>query len=193
MNTACTPTGPSTAPGPRHWRQALLAGLLATALALTGCGPGVGGTGTGQEHGASDFGATATALCTSELAEQLGCPSSAGGGQPSAGSVPLLLADATPPQRATGRIDGNRIELTLRCEGWSFFGEWGVAMRLPGGRFYGTGRGPGGRVQPAVLELVAQAGGGFLATLQDSLERPLVPPLPLQVVGSLAGATACGL
>ncbi len=159
---------------------------------LTACGPGVGGTGTGQEHSAADFGAVTAPLCTSSLADQLLCPPELNGQPAAVGSLPVVLADANPPRRAAGSIDGSRIELNLFCEGWAFFGEWGVAMREPGGRFYGTARGPGGSSQPAVLLLAGQSGGGFQASLQDVNGRLLVPSVALQVVVGSLGAQVCG-
>ncbi len=172
---------------PPAWRTGLTLGL---ALLLSACGPGVGGTGTGQQHSAADFGATTAALCTSSLADSLSCPPPVDGARPAVGSQALLLADGTPPRRATGRVDGNIVELNLFCEGWTFIGEWGVGTRTPDGRFYGTGRGPGGSVQPAILALQATA-GGFLATLQDANGQALVPPVALQVVDSAGGLLAC--
>jgi hypothetical protein len=176
---------------PHRWALTMVA--FSALLLLAACGPGVGGTGTGQEHGAVDFGALATPVCTSNLADSLNCPPEVNGMRPPVGSLPLLLADATPPRRATGRIDGSRLELSLYCEGWSFYGEWGVAMREPDGRFYGTGRGPGGRVQPAVLVLQKRDGGGFQALLQDANGQALVPPVQLQAVSSLGVVQACTL
>lgn len=170
------------------WRPLLALGLAGL---LSACGPGVGGTGTGQTHGVADFGATAGALCASSLADSLSCPPPTDGARPQVGSQPLLLADAVPPLRATGRIDGNLIELNLPCDGWSFLGEWGLAARAPDGRFYGTGRGPGGRVQPAVLHLQALGNGQFLATLQDANAQALVPPVALQTVPSAGAAPSC--
>jgi hypothetical protein len=172
----------------RPWRWAV---VLSAWLLVSGCGPGVGGTGTGQQHSAADFGAVTAPLCTSSLADRLNCPPPVGGASTAVGSLPVLLADATPPQRASGRIDGSLIELTWFCEGWSFHGEWGVAARDPGGRFYGTGRGPAGRVQPAVLSLQPLGGGGFHATLLDTTDQALLPPVLLQAVPSLGVPLAC--
>jgi hypothetical protein len=172
----------------RPWRATV---VLSAWLLVSACGPGVGGTGTGQQHGVADFGAVTAPLCASTLADSLNCPPAVGGAGPAVGSLPVLLADASPPQRASGRIDGSLIELAWFCEGWTFYGEWGVAARQPDGRFYGTGRGPAGRVQPAVLLLQPLAGGGFQATLLDTTGLALVPPVRLQAVPSLGVPLAC--
>ncbi len=174
----------------RPWRAAA---ALSVWLVLSACGPGVGGTGTGQQHSAADFGAVTAPLCTSGLADSLSCPPAVGGAGQAVGSLPVLLADATPPQRTSGRIDGSLIELNWFCEGWSFYGEWGLAVREPGGRFYGTVRGPAGRVQPAVLLVQSLGGGGLLATLLDTTGQALLPPVRLQAVPSLGMPLACSL
>ncbi len=130
----------------RSIRITFSAALLALLLPLAACGPGMGGSGTGQTSDPPvvgsplpPSGANVTALCASELAPALACPS---------GNVvsPDAIARGTAPANFVGsvddatpvraRLEGNRIEFTVGCTQWRFVGDWGaVAGQEP--RFYG--------------------------------------------------------
>lgn len=145
---------------------AMLAGLLA------GCGPGVGGTGTGLTPSLAQFGAEPEPLCDADIAALLACS----GGPDSAVQS---LADDEPARRVAGRVDGQRIELQFACEGWRFEGQWGRAAAPLGARFYGSATNAAGQAQPATLAARVD-GTRLVVQLTDELAQPLAPPLALR-------------
>ncbi|MBX3637279.1 MAG: hypothetical protein KF683_18075 [Rubrivivax sp.] len=162
---------PPPPPPRRRPRTLLLAAALLGAL-LAGCGPGVGGTGTGVTPTLERFGAESEPLCGADIAALLSC---SGG----TGTDPLPLADDEPARRVAGRADGQRIELQFACEGWRFDGQWGRAAAPLGARFYGSATNAFGHVLPATLS--AGIDGNRLAVqLFDELGQPLSPPLTLR-------------
>ena len=170
---------------PRALRTTLQTAMVALASALVllfgGCGPGVGGTGTGATTGSLDyFGASSTPLCSSELAPLLACPGSAGGPVPLPGGDPgtavRYFADSATAPRVHLRMEGQRAELDAPCARLQFSGEWG---QVPGraGRFYG------GAVQvgtPLPASLTASRAGITLAVeLLDAEDHSLLATLQL--------------
>lgn len=149
-----------------------LMGLSAVSMLLAGCGPGVGGTGTGATVGPAQFGAEAEPLCDADVAPVLACTGSPG-------SAPVLLADGDPARRASGRIDEQSIELHLACEGWRFEGTWGRAAAPLGARFYGRATNAAGDAVPATLTMRA-FGRELVVQLHDELDVPMSPPLALR-------------
>lgn len=180
-------------------RGAALAVALAAALAvLAGCGPGVGGTGTG---GLTFYGATASTLCTSELAATLLC--ARGDGSPSAIGAPATVEEGTAlvhfadhEQRATvqATLQANTIELAVPCRRLRFRGDWGVAGDADL-RFFGSyGDATTAGEVPASLQVQAVAGEGTArvsVTLRDSDGRIVVGPVLLQRVVQPAAAAPC--
>ena len=171
---------PAPAPG---WP--LLGALLACIAALlSGCGPGVGGTGTGGSLTAGDalaaYGASVTPLCGSTLAGGLQCSSTASGAAPAAAPLQFLADDAV-AARAVARVAGDGIELELACERLRFAGTWGTVPGQPA-RFYGVvQRLADGEVQLA--SLAAQPdGAGFTLSLVSATGAPLAPPRLLRPV-----------
>ena len=184
-------------PGPRRppvalvptWRAGLSALCVALTFLVSACGPGVGGTGTGNEAQLARFGATAASVCSSELVSQLACgatsfvpgatPTSPGAGNAvsavpdlAPGTEPVRFADA--PQRVLALLQGNRIELDAPCAGMRFGGDWGT---VPGqaSSFYGWAE-SSGYTGPAVLES-RLAGNGLSLRLLDAAGRVLLGPL----------------
>ena len=185
---------PPDAPG---CRPGLFTGLrifwlaLASALAVLagGCGPGVGGTGTGASEGSLDyFGASSAPLCSSELAKLLLCPSSPGASGPgaTAGTAVRYFADSSTAPRVHLRVEGQRAELEAPCARLQFSGEWG---QVPGraGRFYG-GAVVAASPLPASLTAVP-AGNGLAVELLDSDEHTLQATLVLVPVAVPQGVS----
>lgn len=103
--------------------------LVSVWLALAGCGPQGGGTGTGEMSFAlSDFGARTASSCSSTIADALDC----GDAQPgtadvtASGTAEVNFVDSSGRDRAWLYLSGNRAELELFCGGARFVGEWGV-------------------------------------------------------------------
>lgn len=160
-----------------------LALVVAALLALTaGCGPGVGGTGTGEgavpEH-------RPTALCAAPFAAALACPATR---EPSAdGTAPVRFADTPADPRVTLLFEANGVQLDAPCAKLVFSGRWGES---PDGveRFYGT------------LRVDGRAFGGSLAVTADDAALRLQPfdadgrvvaALPAVLRAEAAGGARC--
>lgn len=100
---------------------------LLLGLCMAACGPGVGGTGTG--NGAVPpgvtaleyFGAQPVNACTAGFGALIGCVDTAAGEPRQV--APLTLAG----ECAVATFEGNDIVLDIVCLGWTFDGRWGVA------------------------------------------------------------------
>ena len=146
----------------------LVAAWLAT---VAGCGPGVGGTGTGEStDGLAAFGAVGQALCAAPFADRLACPPATGGTTtPSPiGTAAVRYVDAAIGGQTSVLFEANRIEVDARCAGLRFSGEWGVA---PSGaaRFYGTVR-IDGSASAAAAQLSVNSIAGSAANLELVLQ-----------------------
>ena len=162
-------------PKPLHVVVAALAATLA--LMAGGCGPGVGGTGTGE--GLVAFGATAAPVCDSAFADKLGCIATAPGATPS-GTQSVRYTD-------TGRqlvltIEGNRANLDALCQRVQFSGDFGIAPGNASG-FFGTYQ-----LTPSTAQTFASlqvqrldAGGDLRIELRDIDGRSVIAPVTLQV------------
>jgi hypothetical protein len=127
---------------PKPSTAAATAARLAVALAtlawlLAACGPGVGGSGTGEDQTSAlpVFGASAASLCGSEFATLLACgtpPSAA----PNVGTSALAFVGTLGGVPASLRLQGNQADLRVGCVALRFRGEWGrLGSQAP--RFYG--------------------------------------------------------
>lgn len=180
-------------PHPNRSRWGLIGALL-LAFWLLGCGPGVGGTGTGETNGLAAFGAAPASICAAEVGGVLGCAPGSGAVSPSPapGAAPVLLADATLSPRVQARVQDNAIDLTVPCTGLRFRGQWGeMAGQAP--RFFGS-TGPDGALQPATLQMERGAAGAasVSVTLRDVAGVVLLGPTSLLVVPTAATPGACG-
>jgi hypothetical protein len=118
-----------------NFRLSLPARLAALVLAVTaaGCGPGVGGTGTGEEA-LPAAGASTAALCEADFAPLLRCAAAVG--MAAQGTALVYAADSEPQSRYLARLEGQSIELELRCTRQRFSGTW-AADAASGARFLG--------------------------------------------------------
>jgi hypothetical protein len=163
---------------------------LALALLCAGCGPGVGGTGTGQTTDPlGSYGATAADVCLSSLASILQCPAAGSASAAPPGTSAVVFADGTTSSRVRVRVEGNRVEVDAPCAGVRFSGVWGA---VPGqaGRFFGSVGEDPASAQLASLSVQAQ-GQALVLQLQDAQGRVLLGPLLLQAVAAAPPAAAC--
>ena len=173
-------------------RAALALCFLAATAVLGGCGPGVGGTGTGDTVDAfAAFGASAASVCASELATVLACSAATGGGggaaAPAPGTSPVHLADTIDGQRVAVSVQGNVIEVNAPCARVQFRGQWGL-IAGQAARFYGT---TGPEATPASLQAVVR-GNGLELTLTDTQGRVLLGPVLVTVRPAPAAPGGCG-
>ena len=174
------PQRPRAAPG---WLAALLAAVLA------GCGPGVGGTGTGDTASAlTYFGASPASLCSSELAALAACQTDGTTATAVPGAEPVLLVDAAAGARVQVRLQKDTAELIEACAPLEFRGQWGV-IAGQAGRFYGH---TDPDVAPAPATLEAQASGtGMRLTLRDGGGRVLLGPVVVTATAAPPGTPVC--
>jgi hypothetical protein len=122
MPTLHSPRTPADARS--RWPRLVRAGLATAVLfLLQACGPGLGGTGTGQVYGPADFGAQPTSACQSLLADILRC-SDGSASQPGAGPQDFAGLDAAQGVRL--QLDPSRAWLHAPCAGLQFEGDWGL-------------------------------------------------------------------
>lgn len=155
--------------------------VLMLAVVISGCGPGVIGTGTGASATLEDFGAAPAPVCESDLAPQLRCPTP--------GTQVTWFADSATAARTSVRIEGNRAQLDATCAHIQFSGEWGK-VGGQGGRFFGNATTASGNV-PAVL-VVTPTGSGLLVQLQTAQGESLLGPLLLVPVAAQPAPAVCG-
>ena len=174
------PQRPRVAPA---WLATLLAAVLA------GCGPGVGGTGTGDAANAlAYFGASPASLCSSELAALVACRSDGSTAAAVTGAAPVLLVDAAADARVQVRLQEDSAELGEACMPLAFRGQWGVVAGQAG-RFYGH---TDPDVAPAAATLEAQASGaGLRLTLRDGEGRVLLGPVVMTPTAAPPGTPVC--
>jgi hypothetical protein len=183
-----------------HPPKLITAALLAALLALPGCGPSSGGTGTGETGSALVlFGATAVNVCTASFAKSLGCPPTGSGAVPTSpdaqGSTMVNFSDTAQGGNISVAIQAQTIELSARCRGLHFLGDWGITASNDA-RFFGNYRidNAGGSV-PASLSVQSSAGGGnneLQVTIRDADGRVVLGPVTVQRVPAPAAPTlAC--
>jgi hypothetical protein len=171
---------------------ALVVGLLSALLVA--CGPGVGGTGTGETTGNSPvsgldaFGAAPASVCSGALADVLGCAPAHAGAVVQPRPAVVLLADTIDARRVQVRLQGSTAELLVPCTGLLFTGDWGVVAGQPA-RYYGLA-GPEGALRPATLD-AQLVGSAVQLTLRDSDGRLLLGPVLVTVVASQANPGSC--
>ncbi len=166
--------------------------LVLQALLLAGCGPGLGGTGTGMEpEPLTALGATEVSVCTADFGDLLGCrtnPSTSAAAQPTTAAV--HWADPNAPADTQLELQAQQAQLKLRCAGWLFTGRY---AQRPGQtpRYVGQFEAAGSVVALATLE-VSRNGSGLNVTLADPAGRVLAGPLLMQPVATPATGGRCG-
>lgn len=143
---------------------------LTLLLWLVGCGPGVGGSGTGEPAQAvADFGAVPAPVCGAAFASSLKCPANSGAASApapaAAGTAPLTFVDVATGGQTSATLQANGIELQARCQRLHFSGEWAV---VGGGdaRYYGTLTDQGTGLSQLASLSVAEAAGGLQVLLR---------------------------
>ncbi len=186
-----------------HGRLAAARGRLATlragwltllgtfgVLIVTGCGPGLGGTGTGATDDAlASYGAREVPVCGAEFADLLGCIAPGAGAAPQPAAGARFFAEATPASRTLLELDGQEAQLRLRCLDLVFIGSFAQAGSQPP-RYYGNAIEGGSRVRLASLR-VERVGAGLSITLADSLGQTLAGPQVLAPVSGTTTAAPC--
>ncbi|MBK9244879.1 MAG: hypothetical protein IPM30_08540 [Burkholderiales bacterium] len=157
--------------------------LLPLLFALAACGPGVGGTGTGEGYALEYFGARRASVCTASFAGELRCPSSIVVGpapfEPEAGSEPVLWVDDPAGARIVVRFNVSDVDLTASCSGVRFAGTWGETEQGNRG-FFGHFTAPGAdAAAPGTLTVETVAGNGLSFTLSDTEGNLVLGPVAL--------------
>jgi hypothetical protein len=136
---------------------------------LVGCGPGVGGTGTGDTPvPLSSFGATAAPLCAAPFASSLQCTAGTGASPNPAigGTAHVVFVDVATGGQTTAAFEASSVELDARCQRLRFVGEWGVGTAGEA-RFYGGyATDASATLRPAQLDVSAAVPNGLLVSLQ---------------------------
>jgi hypothetical protein len=154
---------------------------------LAGCGPGVGGSGTGENTQAlADFGATAAPVCAASFAPNLKCapatPASPGsGGVPTPspdGTALAVFVDASGQAQVSAVLQDNGIELEARCARLRFTGQWGI-NGAGETRYYGYALDETSGLRRLATLSVAPLPGGLQLRLQASDGQELLGPLDL--------------
>lgn len=169
--------------------------LLPLLLAVAGCGPGVGGTGTGEQgFGLDYFGARKASVCTSSFAGELKCPSRIVIGPTPLpqddGSEPVAWVDDPDAPRTVLRISGSEADFESDCGSTKFAGSWGT-LAPRDSRFFGYYTVPGEpSAKPGSLT-VLNSSDGLSFEIRDARDRTVLGPLPLQRADSETPAPAC--
>ena len=160
-------------------RSFLVGAWMLEALFFAGCGPGLGGTGTGAAAFAA-FGASAAPVCGGVVAGALACPSAPAGPPPS-GTLPVQFADVA--GQVVLEVNGNFAQLDDSCLKLHFSGEFGTAAGGAQGFFGGYEIDNNGLDVIAALSVVPASGGGALTTeLHDVQGLAVVGPVLLRRV-----------
>ena len=169
-------------PKPRTLIAALLAALVA------GCGPGSGGTGTGETGSAfARFGATAASICASSLAPALACiagSSSAPINPEQQVSTMVNFSDVAFGGNISVAIQANSIELSERCRKLHFLGDWGITASNDA-RFFGSYTQDNLGAVIASLSVQPAASGApneLSVVMRDADGRVVLGPVTLQRV-----------
>ncbi len=160
--------------------------MLVSALmsALAACGPGVGGTGTGQSAAELvGFAATASSVCAAPLAGSLSCGADSIIDATLVGTQPLRYIDTTAGANTVVDFSDNSVHLSAQCQRLDFIGDWGVTATQDQ-RYFGSVLLSGQlNRMPATLLVQpdpASPTGDLIAVLRDAQGKLLLGPLVLR-------------
>lgn len=159
---------------------------------LVGCGPGVGGSGTGETGQAvADFGAVAAPVCGAAFASRLNCAPNAGGGAaPAAGvTAPLTFVDVATGGQISATLQANGIVLEARCQRLRFSGEWAVDG-TGDARYYGTLTDENSGLSQLASLSVAEAEAGLQVLLRAFNGSVVLGPVVLRPQAAVAEPVA---
>jgi hypothetical protein len=183
----------------RTARHVCAIAVWALLAALSACGPGVVGTGSGTDDGGNDDPPyVPSGLCTAPFAQAaLACSSDVG--DPTRGTSPVHWADANKANEGAlvlALLQANGMSLEVPCKQLSFAGKWG---QLPDGtlafigRYVSTDASNG---QPAIAHVEAapaEPGAVGWLRLDDPSGSALFGPwLVRRVDGGEVAFNACG-
>ncbi|HEY2560240.1 MAG TPA: hypothetical protein VGI48_11070 [Caldimonas sp.] len=158
-------------------RRAYLASAwMLAALVLAGCGPGVGGTGTGAALAA--FGASAAPVCGGDVATVLVCPSAPAAPPPASGTLQVQFADVA--GQLVLELNGNLAQFDDSCLKLHFSGEFGTVAGGAQGFFGSYELDSNGVDVLAALSTVPAAGGALTIELKNVAGQTVVAPVLLQ-------------
>ena len=171
------------------WRACLASAWMLGALLFAGCGPGVGGTGTGDDALAA-FGASPGSVCGGTVAAVLACSSAPAVPPPATGTLPVQFADAA--GQVVLELNGNLALLDDSCLKLHFSGEFGTTAGGVQGFFGSYEIDRNGIDVLAALSAAPAAGGALTTTLNGVDGQAVVGPVLLQrVVGPLRAPNPC--
>ena len=163
---------------------------------LAGCGPGTGGTGTGEDSPyLAAFGAHSASVCVTPLAATLACPPDAGNATTAAdnpGSAMVYFTDIAPGGQIAVVIQAHSIELSERCRRLRFTGDWGITASNDA-RFFGSYTLDNMGAVAASLSVQLGSGdkaGELQALLRDADGRIVLGPVTLRRVAAPVVDTA---
>ena len=165
---------------------------LTLMLWLSACGPGVGGSGTGQPMLAvADFGAVPTPVCGATFASRLNCSPAAGGVAAPAGTAAVTFVDVGTGGQISATLRANGIELEARCQRLSFSGEWAV-IGANDARFFGIATDERTGLSQLASLSVAEIPGGLQVLLRAFDGSVILGPVEMQPATAAAEpALAC--
>lgn len=177
---------------PRIGRSPFHGLAVAVLLALAGCGPGVGGSGTGPDL--ASFGATAAPVCSAPFASALGCSMGMATPELPGATGAVQFVDLVNGSQVVATPRGGNIELDLRCPRLYFYGSWGTTAAGVSRYFGGYSSGGGLPLSPAQLTAApdAAAPGGLVVQLLDASGAALTAPLRLRPATGLVTGVAVG-
>jgi hypothetical protein len=159
----------------KPWTTWIGSASIVALFSLAGCGPGVGGTGTGAALTA--FGASAAPVCSSAIAVELDCaqaPAASGMGVNS-GTLPIQFVDVA--GQVTLDVNGNIGTLKSSCLRLQFGGEFG--NDATGDGFFGSYQIDASGTDVLATVSTSPATGGLTVELRDLSGQVVVAPLLL--------------
>ena len=166
---------------------------------LAACGPGTGGTGSGETNSLyfEVFGASASNVCTSPFRSTLSCADTPAGVDapataPGPGTLVAHFTDRPRGGQTQLTLAGNTAHLEASCPGLRFEGDWGIAAAGDARFFgrYGTAATPAPVAATLVVEAVPGKDPLLRVTLRQADGAIVLGPLELSRVATPASEPA---